>query len=283
MTMILDCIKQNTFIPFPDRCFHNGDGSDPLLSLIDQKKNISYTTWEYCGSDDVERFESNLKKTKKDWYYRNNPIKYTLNSLGYRTKNFDEIDWENSIVIFGCSYVQGVGVDDRHTLSHLLEKELNLPVVNMGVSGSSNIFHLYNISVLLTQYPKPKAILHFPSSLQRYPVYHWDYVNFHGEWTDDKTKMKNNRPNIVVQNTMALNIINNMCQSRTTYIEYCVEHPLYKFLEEFNPNQNRIYIDGCEPKKNIEEDYARDLAHYGVTINKRLSKSLAEILKNRLV
>lgn len=281
MTLILDCIKQNTFIPFPNRCFHNGDGSDSIASIIKQK-DITYTTWEYCGSDDGKKFKSNLKRTKKDWYYRDTPIKYTLNSLGYRTRNFDEVDWENSIVIFGCSYVQGVGVDDTHTLSYFLEKELNLPVINMGVIGSSNTFHLHNVNVLLTQYPKPKAILYLPSAIQRYPIYDWDHVIYRGEWTDNKTQMKTNRANSVVQNLMALNIISNMCQSRTTYIEYCVSHPLYKFLEDYNPNVNRVYIDGCEPRIDNEEDYARDLAHPGSNIHERLAKSLTKILNHRI-
>lgn len=277
MTMILDCIKQNDFIPFPNRCFHNGDGSS--ISSIIKKKNITYTTWEYCGSDDEKKFNSNLKRTGKDWHYRHNSVKYTLNSLGYRTRNFDEVDWENSIVIFGCSYVQGVGVDDTNTLSYFLEKELNLPVINMGVIGSSNTFHLHNVNVLLTQYPKPKAILYLPSALQRYPIYDWDHVIYRGEWTDNKTQMKTNRANSVVQNLMALNIISNMCQSRTRYIEYCVSHPLYKFLEDHNPNVNRVYIDGCEPRIDNEEDYARDLAHPGSNIHEKLSKSLTKILK----
>ena len=40
----------------------------------------------------------------------NETIDYYLNNEGFRNNvNFDEVDWENSYVILGCSNVVGVG------------------------------------------------------------------------------------------------------------------------------------------------------------------------------
>lgn len=304
-SLILEAITNNTFIPFPDWSFTNGsDGIDNFNdidhlikkkydSIKSLKENNSYTTWAHCGQDDEETFKFNSKLAKDDWYYKNNTVNYTLNSFGYRTKNFNEIDWANSIVIFGCSYILGVGVDDSHTLSYFLEKEINLPVINMGVGGSSNEFHIYNSNILLTQYPKPKAVIFALTAMQRYPVYHWNTVHHRGPWTDTKSQMKINRSNSIIRSVITSNIMNNICEmfkSKTAYIEYNVDYLSHKLMQEINPNKNRFYLNSPSWPQSIEynhrgtsqSQFARDFSHPGRHFNKSLSKSLSEILKSRI-
>ena len=118
-------------------------------------------TLNFSGTDTKELFEENLKTQPDDWYYRTHEVKYTLNSFGYRTKEFDDIDWKESIVIFGCSNIFGIGVADEHTIPYFLEQLSGRPVINMGMGGSSIQTALHNSIILNdSEYPTPKVIIY---------------------------------------------------------------------------------------------------------------------------
>jgi hypothetical protein len=106
-------------------------------------------TDQFVPSDNPKRFEKNLLAQPSDWKYRTKPITYNVNSCGYRTKEWADIDWKNSIVIFGCSCVYGVGVAEDENISYFLEQNTNTPVINMGYPGGSNDLILENIVNLL--------------------------------------------------------------------------------------------------------------------------------------
>jgi hypothetical protein len=90
---------------------------------------------------------------------RTDGIEYKFNSLGYRTKEFDSIDWANSIVVFGGSDVLGEGIEESETLVGKLHAKTGLFTVNMGIGGAS-IQRVHNDSVLVAaNYPTPKAIV----------------------------------------------------------------------------------------------------------------------------
>lgn len=112
-------------------------------------ENEQLPTDQFVPSDNPEKFSKNLLKQPSDWKYRSKPITYNVNSCGYRTNEWADIDWKNSIVIFGCSCVYGVGVAEDETISHFLEKNTNVPVINMGYPGGSNDLILENIVNLL--------------------------------------------------------------------------------------------------------------------------------------
>lgn len=63
---------------------------------------------------DGDRFES-LEKNKKikennpEWLYHTKEVRYTTNRDGYRTYEWDKVDWPNAIVIFGCSCTYEIG------------------------------------------------------------------------------------------------------------------------------------------------------------------------------
>ena len=71
-------------------------------------------------------------------------VSYKLNSQGYRCPEWNDIDWASSHLLFGCSVVQGIGLNDADTLDQELVKLLNEPVVNLGVGGGSLPFILAN-------------------------------------------------------------------------------------------------------------------------------------------
>jgi len=303
---LIDCISNNTFIPFPDNSFEDGtDGKNNFVDMFEyvnqNNKSVeellndtTYTTWKFSGCDSPTMVKSDPRLYNPS--YENKEVKYTLNSFGYRTKNFNEIDWSNSIIIFGCSVMQGVGLDDSCTVSSFLEKEMDLPVINMGVGGSSNEFHLYNSNILLTQYPKPKAVIYCLTGLQRHVFYKWDGVHHRGPWNDSPTQIKNNRSNSIIRSMIASSTMNNVWSSETSYIEFSLEDLAYKLLNKLHKNPNRFYLgtdwqslshlnlsydelrNYCFPGY----DFARDMSHPGEESSKVIAKSLAKILKSRL-
>ena len=58
--------------------FHNC-GDKPLYGNIYENKNELKGTWDFCTSDTEKKFQETLNYKPKNWYYRNNEVKYTLN------------------------------------------------------------------------------------------------------------------------------------------------------------------------------------------------------------
>ena len=133
--------------------------------------------------DSPENHQRNLELLPRDWYYRDNKVYYNVNSLGYRAKEFDAIDWNNSIVVFGCSNVYGVGLEERYTISSLIEAETGIPTVNMGIAGGS-VYRNYNDSLLLAEKGfTPKAVAFVWSDWARATIYEKNRVNNIGSWS----------------------------------------------------------------------------------------------------
>jgi hypothetical protein len=145
------------------------------LISIEPKNSIL----DFISTDNEKVFKKNLKKKKKEnWLYKTKKISYQTNEQGFRNKPFEEVAWEDSIVVLGCSNVFGVGLAVEDTLCFQLEKILNIPVVNLGVGGTGIDFACWNSLRLHNFYPRPKAIVQIWSSLGRYTDYnnHDHYV-----------------------------------------------------------------------------------------------------------
>lgn len=114
----------------------------------------------FSSTDSQELFQTNLKIQPADWVYHDCTITYSLNSYGYRAPEFHLVDWSNSIVIFGCSNVVGIGLPENDTVSSQLQRLTGRPVINMGASSSSMEFSVYNSGILRANYPPPYAVVH---------------------------------------------------------------------------------------------------------------------------
>jgi hypothetical protein len=163
--LIPDIVKRNQFLP-------------PYNDFSDSK---------FYGTDSKELFNKNLKIQPHDWYYRTAPVHYTLNQHGYRTEEFDRIDWANSVVIFGCSNVFGIGVDDQHTISSQLSKLTGKSVINMGVGASSITYSLHNAVLLRERYPMPLAVVNVWTHYCRTVYYDDNKCNAYGMWSIDSS------------------------------------------------------------------------------------------------
>lgn len=94
-------------------------------------------------------------------------IIYTVNRDQYRAPEFSTVNWSESIVIFGCSHVQGQGLQDNQTISYQLEKLSGIPVINLGNVGSSMTVSLYNQMVLRELGETPRAVVNIWTSITR--------------------------------------------------------------------------------------------------------------------
>jgi hypothetical protein len=105
-----------------------------------------------------------------------------VNSQGYRTKEFDDIDWNNSIVLFGCSMAFGAGLDDNETICYQLSQRLDRPVINLGVPASSIVYSLYNQLALKEMGVKPYAVVNLWTSAQRHTYFFENKPTNLGPW-----------------------------------------------------------------------------------------------------
>ena len=132
----------------------------------------------WVGTDTEELFQQNLKLQPADWPWRNRQIVYKLNSQNYRAPEWIDVDWSNSIVMFGCSQVFGVGVDEDQTLSYYLSQLLNKPVINLGIPGGSSMALWINTEKLLKHRINPLAV-----------IYNWPSANRTAELIDNKKNL----------------------------------------------------------------------------------------------
>jgi hypothetical protein len=226
--------------------------------------NVSTT---FSGQDTEDLFKKNLKTQPADWEYRNKTVRYTLNSRGYRTKEFKTIDWANSIVMFGCSNVFGVGVDDEDTISSQLEKITGIPVVNLGVGGSSITYALHNSIILKDGYPTPRAVVQLWSDYTRTVYYERNQVQSYGSWNLEKNNYMD-----VWSKSKYHGATHGLIASMTS--KHLWSNTLYYQASFWNENAELM---NCDFLKMI--DTARDLVHPGIKTTRMVACKIADNLK----
>jgi hypothetical protein len=100
---------------------------------------------------------------------------YGVNSQGYRCPEFNDILWEDSILMFGCSHVFGVGLIDEETAAHQLSLLIKQPVINLGIGASSCTYQWVNSTILRKHHISPKAVIYnWPESSRQSIFYDKD-------------------------------------------------------------------------------------------------------------
>jgi hypothetical protein len=130
----------------------------------------------------------NIEYYKKDQFLPGNirDLEVTdvkLNSLNYRAPEFSDINWQESVVIFGCSNVFGAGLTDNETIPYQLEKLLKRPVVNMGVPSSSIAYSVFNQTILAESNQSPYAVINLWTSINRITYFYEKEPCHIGPWT----------------------------------------------------------------------------------------------------
>lgn len=137
---------------------------------------------KFHGSDSEEAFNKNLKKMPHDWNYRFKEIEYHINSYGYRTEEFDQLNWKDSIVLFGCSNIFGIGVAEDENLTHFIKIKTGRPIINLGAPGSSILFSYFNALSVEQRYPTPAAVVNAWTSYDRITMFERTVAQHYGNW-----------------------------------------------------------------------------------------------------
>lgn len=222
------------------------------------------------GSGDNRKDYKNFKKKfGPDWYYYNKEVSYVMNEKGFRERSFNDVDWSNSIVILGDSCVSGTGNTLEDTISKQMEKILDgIPVINLGVSGTSIEFSCFNSLALFNNYPRPKAIVQVWTGLHRY-----------------------------IELTPEKNSINYTIHLPTRKNNYCMRHNWLernKLYVEYDrtiwsnkiPRVEASFNKDTAEKLNVNFlktiDLARDNDHPGYKSNKLAAKIIVENLEGKI-
>lgn len=113
----------------------------------------------FTGSDDEENLNKRLKTEPADWYYRSANISYSFNSLGHRSVEPHEIDFDNYILTTGCSHTEGIGVALEDSYAYVLSKRLGCDYYNLGLGGTGIDTVIHNLTMWLSRYKPPKALI----------------------------------------------------------------------------------------------------------------------------
>lgn len=132
---------------------------------------------EYSNTDSITSLQESLKKMPPDWKYRNKKVTYKLNSNGFRTYEWKDVNWKDAIVLIGCSNTFGVGVSDDETIAYELEQLTGRQVVNLGIPSASNELLLHTAALLLERFDRPHAIAVNWTACDRFR-----YFEFEGYW-----------------------------------------------------------------------------------------------------
>ncbi len=191
---------------------------------------------------------------------------YRLNPDLYRTYDFEFIPWQESIVIFGCSTVFGLGLEKDKTISSCLERLTHAPVINMGVCGSSMQFALYNSLILRNNYPLPRAVIHVWTAATRCTKFTNNKIFNYGSWNIEEPLIKNwaeDETNVKVNALMTQQLAK---QIWPTTVKYC-DLTFFADTAEYT---------GCYKLEGI--DFAKDETHPG----KQTAQLTAEYISERI-
>ena len=125
-----------------------------------------------------------------DWYYRTNLVTYSINTEGYRTREFDEIAWQHSIVLFGDEMAFGQGLTDTDTIAHHLSTLTSQPVVNLAQPGSSAEWNLHTALDVLETYGQPSAAVFIWPNAGRWISYEHALPQHQGPWTPQQWPLR---------------------------------------------------------------------------------------------
>lgn len=116
-------------------------------------------TFDFDSTDSERNFKHRCK-TIKDWTWKHTPIEYKYNSFGHRCKELVDIDHENFLLTFGCSYTVGIGINETDTWAYKLSQTIGSDLYNIALEASGCDIQAYNTMHWVTsKFPKPKLVV----------------------------------------------------------------------------------------------------------------------------
>ena len=238
--------------------------------LIHQSNFLKYANREvdWLPMDTEELYKENLvqnydKLKENNWI--DNPFTYKFNSDGFRCVEFK--DNVPSIMFFGCSFTQGVGLPEDTIFPSIVSKSLELECYNLGQGGASS-----DTAFRLGQYwipkLKPKIVVFLAPEMTRMEYLRYSpsqinkieaktlaihsYKKENNKWYEEYILVEENGIINRLKNKLALE---NVCQQSNVKFLYITAEDFYG-------------------KHKLLKDFARDLKHPGIQRHRLFAKNL---------
>jgi hypothetical protein len=227
---------------------------------------------DFLSTDERDDFRLNLTTQPMNWHYRTQAVKYVMNQNYYRAPEWDAVDWQNSIVVFGCSHVFGEGLAERETISHHLSTLTGRPVINLGQSGTGPMFSWHNSLLLDKWWPTPYAVVQVWSDMARIPYYENDKVSRIGYWSGGKWDNFDSRLKQLFE-------LWNVNETNSQAYMYFTALACEQFWKSKTRYTQASFFKETATLLNIPQlhkmDFARDFIHYG-TLTHRAAATIIE-------
>ena len=224
----------------------------------------------YQDKDSLDLYQKNLDKSSHNWIYRTEQISYNYNSFGHRCKDIAELNFDNYILVAGCSHTEGIGIKLENSYPFILSKMLNCDYYNLGLGATGLDVLLYNITIWFTQINKlPKALIIQWPDISR-SIIGRDENNFQpvGIWNNDEDVQR------FILDADAISFFDARKILTLGLIESLVKVPIINLsianLKPVHPN----------PIIGKVVDYGRDLAHPGILSHLLFAKSIHQYMIN---
>lgn len=100
--------------------------------------------------------------------FKEKPIEYKFNSLGFRTPEIDTFQDGTFFLALGCSYTAGVGLYQEDLWCEKLAEKIGMPCMNLGIAGGGNdIFMFLTEQYQSLKFPKPKFVVCMVTEFER--------------------------------------------------------------------------------------------------------------------
>lgn len=177
-----------------------------------------------------------------------NLVDYKFNDYGYRASfDYEPLLDSEKIVCIGCSFTEGVGLNENETWPYLLSDKIGLPYLNLGIAGGSDGYVIWQIQNVLDNIQSKNIFVLSPPSGRFFELTDLEFENKQSWDVESPTK--------TYSNFYQLNqfILKSVCD------RYNIKH--LNCLE---------YGDGWER--------AKDNQHFGVEYQKKIVEEFYKII-----
>jgi|TARA_R110000851_G_scaffold238381_1_gene391195 hypothetical protein len=231
------------------------------------------TAINFPSPSDKKKWKKLKRHKPENWKYATllqAPIKFTHNSLGYRTHEYDFDNDSDYIIHIGCSNTYGLYLHEHERVSNLIEQNIDIKTYNLGLCGGSPNYIMMNVANLLYNVSKkPTAVviqwpnfmrLNFPST---YPLSSIMRIR--------PTEKQKGFGSFIQDNINPLE----------THSKWCRQHTL-NLLNSFNVNTIEYTLNQEDTLTDITEikriDEAYDDKHIGALTNVKIFKYIEKNL-----
>lgn len=268
--------------------------SDIAFKIPNVECNI---TFDFAHNSERNNYLKGLATLDNNWHYRHKKVIYKYNSLGYRTKEFDEINKENFFLSYGCSFTEGTGLAEDEIWCSLVADNLKIDCLNYGKGGQGIEFiHLNVMAFLKNSSHMPKfVIIQIPNSqristrsLENFrtltpPNTAWERhkekfpKDFYFEEIDKKRSFYT-----YFITLLNIDLMFKLCKIPVIYWvkeTELSEKDVTFFFKDSKIQKKFIFADSVDSSI---ENLARDLAHDGPNFHQSISNKLINLIKEKL-